>query len=157
MRRRVQNKKLQEQRSLIKQYQYFCAQATPIKSITFFQNFDVLPTGFHVIRLVVLPIHSEFEVIRVSSTAGSLILETSINVNLNRWCVHIMNHIQSEPFIVDVWDQDRSPVVWEWAIVDSYCRVVAWGGLAPNTCIMQTPDVPQGTYPYPSNCHNPEE
>lgn len=87
-------------------------------SITFFQNLDVFPTRFHVVRIIILSINTKFKVMRGSPTTRRLILENPININPNLGIIHIMNYVQLEPFVIYVWDNDRSLVICKGTIVN---------------------------------------
>lgn len=88
-------------------------------SITFFQNFDVLPTRFHVIRIIILSINTTFKCVRRPSTALCFQFEKTINIYPNFFSIDIMDNIQLEPPVIDARNQDGLLIIRQRTIVDS--------------------------------------
>jgi hypothetical protein len=79
---------------------------------------DVIPARLHVAGRVVLRVHAELEVVRVAAAAGHPQPLDAVDEHGEPRRVHVVDHVQLEPAVVDVALDHPLAVVPQLAVVD---------------------------------------
>ena len=79
---------------------------------------DVLPARLHAAGVMVLRVHTKLEVVRVPAAALDVQLLLAVDVHGERRRLHIVDHVQSEPSVIDGVLHELPVVVPQRAIVD---------------------------------------
>ena len=79
---------------------------------------DVLPARLHAAGVVVLRVHTELEEVRVAPASVDMQLLLAVDVHGERRRLHIVDHVQSEPSVIDGVLDELPVVVPQCAIVD---------------------------------------